>query len=79
MSEPSVPPRTGQIDVYPVLCRACGDKTELVLRWNSVGEVRKGWEGVSKARVSLRQPRASTGQCGRCGSGDLAIGTAKIV
>ena len=74
-----MPIQTGQTDCYPVLCRGCGEKSELTLRWNTVGEVRKSWDGVSKARVNLRQPRLSTGQCGQCGSGDLAIGTAAIL
>lgn len=69
---------SGQADCYPVLCRACGEKSELMLRWNTVGEVRKSWEGVSKARVNLRQPRLSTAKCGQCGSGDLSIGVAAI-
>ncbi|MBB5746690.1 hypothetical protein [Brevundimonas variabilis] len=78
MIDPFVPSKTGQTDAYPVQCRACGDKTELVLRWNTVGEVRKAWDGVGKARVNLRQPRMSTGQCGQCGSNDLAIGAVRI-
>ena len=78
MIDHPVPEKTGQTDSYPVVCRGCGQKSELALRWNSVGEVRKAWDGVSKARVNLRQPRFSTAQCGQCGSADLSIGTALI-
>jgi hypothetical protein len=67
-----------QEDSYPARCRGCGLKSTLVLRWNVSGEVRKTWDGTSKARVDLRQPRSSTAQCAACGSTDLAISKAEI-
>lgn len=68
----------GLPDRYPVRCRGCSQRSTPVLLWSSSGEVRKVWDGVHKARVDLRQPRSSSGQCESCGSIDLAIGNAEI-
>jgi hypothetical protein len=78
MTDTIVLSRSWQADRYPVRCRGCGGTTELVLRWNSAGEVRKSWDGVDRARVNLRQPRVSTARCGACGSSDLLISPAEI-
>lgn len=78
MTEQVLLSRSWQADCYTVRCRGCGQTTELVLSWNSAGEVRKSWEGVDRARVNLRQPRASTAQCGACSSTDLLISPADI-
>lgn len=78
MTDQTLKTLSGQTDSYPVRCRSCGQQTKLLLRWTTAGEVRKAWEGVIKARVSLRQPRASTAQCAACGSTDLAIAPAEI-